>query len=342
LTPANNGTADPTINWAIGMAPSAVDPSARSMMARTAEWRDDISGKLLTGGSGTAYTVTTNQSVSGTGANGICGSGTTPLDGQLLTVTAHATNGASPTFKADGCSAIAIQSQAGVAVPAGTMIAQTPYQLKYSTTNTAWMLVGFFSSSYGVPIGAMVPYTAGSTPGSNFILPAGQCISTTTYATYWALLGSPAPGGCGAGTFAVLDMRGKVPAALDNLNGSAANLLTSSATGCGTAMTSIGATCANGSQSRTLTASLIPTITGGISGTAASTTSSWMQTTGIVSTTTGTAGVNFDAGNPGQTSIATVNSTLSGTFTSTNTGGTTPVHSIVQPTIAVSYLLRVL
>src|ERR1700689_1994308 len=60
-TASSNATADSTINWAEGMAPSAVNDSARAMMARAAEWRDDISGTLTTGGTSTAYTVASNQ-----------------------------------------------------------------------------------------------------------------------------------------------------------------------------------------------------------------------------------------------------------------------------------------
>jgi len=39
-TASSNATADNTVNWAEGMAPSAVNDSARAMMARLAEWRD--------------------------------------------------------------------------------------------------------------------------------------------------------------------------------------------------------------------------------------------------------------------------------------------------------------
>ena len=60
-TASSNATADSTINWAEGMAPSAVNDSARAMMARLAEWRDDVSGTITTGGTSTAYTVTSNQ-----------------------------------------------------------------------------------------------------------------------------------------------------------------------------------------------------------------------------------------------------------------------------------------
>ena len=60
-TASSNATADNTINWAEGMAPSAVNDSARAMMARLAEWRDDISGTIATAGTSTAYTVASNQ-----------------------------------------------------------------------------------------------------------------------------------------------------------------------------------------------------------------------------------------------------------------------------------------
>ena len=54
-TASSNASADNTINWAEGMAPSAVNDSARAMMARTAEWRDDISGTITTAGTSTAW-----------------------------------------------------------------------------------------------------------------------------------------------------------------------------------------------------------------------------------------------------------------------------------------------
>jgi len=41
-TASSNAAADNTINWAEGMAPSAVNYSARAMMARLAEWRASV------------------------------------------------------------------------------------------------------------------------------------------------------------------------------------------------------------------------------------------------------------------------------------------------------------
>lgn len=218
-------------------------------MAREAEYRDDISGLLTTAGTSTAYTVTTNQ-----------GLNATPNDGQLLAVTPHISNGGAATLAADGGNAFPIQSSAGTAISAGTLLSGTPYTLKFSTTFSSWVLRDFYGNT-SIPLGGILWSTLTTAPNSNFVAPSGQCISTTTYATYWTAMGSPASGGCPGGQFAIIDMRGRVAVALDTLNASAANRLTTSATGCGTAMTTVGATCANGGESQTLTTAQIPSHT---------------------------------------------------------------------------------
>ena len=333
LTPASNGISDPTINWATGNAPSAVNPSARSMMARVAEYRDDISGSLTTGGSSTAYTVTTNQAG---GSVGICNGGAGPAtNGQMLGITIHATNGTAPTFAPDTCAAAPIQVSSGVAVPPATLIAGTPYHLKYSTANTAWMLLGVYGGPFSVPLGAMLPYTLSTAPNSSFVLPAGQCLSTTTYATYWTLLGSPAPGACAAGQFQILDARGKVMATLDNLNGSAANLLTSSSLGCGTAMTSVGAVCANGSQSSQLQTANIPPYTP----------SGNVSSSGTVSINNSTgAGVIFNQYElgSGSSNNSIFSLAIASSFAGNPMGGSSQQFPNIQPTMAVGMILRVL
>jgi hypothetical protein len=60
-TASSNATADSTVNWAEGQAPSSVNDSARAMMASTAAFRDDIAGAIVTGGTSTAYTVASYQ-----------------------------------------------------------------------------------------------------------------------------------------------------------------------------------------------------------------------------------------------------------------------------------------
>ena len=43
---ASDATADSSINWQEGQAPSSVNDSARAMMAATAKYRDDIAGAI--------------------------------------------------------------------------------------------------------------------------------------------------------------------------------------------------------------------------------------------------------------------------------------------------------
>lgn len=333
-TASSNASSDPAISWREGMPPSAVNDSSRAEMAALAAYRDDISGLLTTTGTSTAYLVTTNQ--------GLCNSpSTVPQDGQQLSLTMSATNGVAPTLLADTCSAYPIQSSAGAAVPTATLISGSPYTFRFSVANSAWMLRDFYGSPFTVPLGGLVPYTGATSPNSNFVLPAGQCLSTTTYANYWALLGSPASGSCSGGQFAVIDMRGKVPAALDNLNGSAANLLTSAATGCGTAMTTVGATCANGSQAYTQLRTDLPNVSPTFTGTS----SPLVLDSNNAIATGGSSGSGFSSGG---SFPSLVGSTITGhvvpqgSVQSLNGGVSQTAMPHVQPTIAVTYLLRVL
>ncbi|WP_157639441.1 tail fiber domain-containing protein [Burkholderia ubonensis] len=65
ITAANNATADPSINWQEGQAPSTVNDSARAMMAAIATWYQAPEwlnlGDTPTYVSGTQFTVPTNR-----------------------------------------------------------------------------------------------------------------------------------------------------------------------------------------------------------------------------------------------------------------------------------------
>lgn len=335
-TASSNASADPTISWAEGMSPSSVNDSARAMMARAAEFRDDTSGLLATTGTSTAYLVTTNQ-----------GLNATPNDGQLLAITVNATNGAAATLTADGGTAFPIQSAPGSAAPAATLISGSPYTVKFSTSNSAWMLRNFYGSALTVPLGGMIPYTLTTVPNSNFVFPAGQCLSTTTYAAYWVALGSPASGSCAGGQFRIIDMSGRVPAGLDTMPGfSAANRLTTSGTGCGTAMTTVGAACANGIEGSVIPLGQLPTgisstvtgnaTTNGLGFLPAVTGGSWGITSAVgggipvLGPTVGGVGLNNITTLPLSSMVSTSN----------NTSGTARPN--VPPIVGVTYLLRVL
>lgn len=202
-TAATNATADATINWSEGMSPSSVNDSARAMMARIADWRDDFSGVLATGGTSSAYTLTTNQGIPNP-----------PTDGQLVAFTPAATNAAAVTLSVDGGAARRIDTAPGVLIGAGVLISGTPYSVKFNAATGAWILRNYFGDPFTVPLGAVLDYTGTTAPNSNFALANGQCISRTTYAAYFALV-STTFGACdGLTTFGVPDLSNRVVAGL--------------------------------------------------------------------------------------------------------------------------------
>lgn len=214
-TPATNASADPAINWATGMAPSAVSPSARAMMAAVAKYRDDVAGRLTTAGTSTAYTVTTNNSYA-----------STPADGTKITIVPHATNGASATLSADSGTAFAIRVDASNAVPAAALVLGSPYSVVFNSSASAWILHGYYGSPSAVPIGAVLDYAGTTAPNSNFALAYGQAISRTTYAGLFAQVGTTFGVGDGTTTFNLPDTRGRAVFGVDNMGGSAANRIT--------------------------------------------------------------------------------------------------------------------
>ena len=327
-TASSNGNSDPSISWVEGMPPSVVNDSGRAMMARLAEQFADISGALVTSGGPTAYTVTTNQ-----------GFPSPPNDGQSLGGTFNVASSGSPTLAVDGGSAAAIVTSPGS--PA-SLTNGVPYTLLYNAVSSSWLVRGGAGGG-GIPLGGIIPYTGTAVPSAGYVFANGQCISTTTYAIYWALLGSPAPGSCPSGNFAVIDLRGRALAGLDNMGGaSSIGRLTSAASGCGTAMTSVGAACANGTESHALTTNEMPshyhdipfndpghshTIAILVGGTAAGA----PGLSGIGAGSTGTSS--------NSTGI-TINS-VNGTNTTLSKGGGA-AFAKVPPLIGVNYIIRVL
>src|SRR4051812_46392282 len=129
-TAASNATADSTVNWAEGQSPSSVNDSGRAMMASTAAYRDDTNGSLTTGGTSTAYTLTTNQVFSSL----------TVLNGQEIAFTMNATSGATPTLAVDGLTAKVIRNATGVALPTGALLSGSVYRVKYDNSAGEFLL----------------------------------------------------------------------------------------------------------------------------------------------------------------------------------------------------------
>ena len=82
LTAAANDAIDSQINWRENQLPDTVNDSARNMMMRIAELREDLTGGTVTAGTQPAYTLTTKAAFDSL------------ADGRYFTTRVHATNAA--------------------------------------------------------------------------------------------------------------------------------------------------------------------------------------------------------------------------------------------------------
>lgn len=323
---AADATADSSINWQEGQAPSSINDSARAMMAATAKFRDDISGAIATGGTSTAYAVASYQVFDSLSR----------LNGQVIAFTPHATNGATVTLNVDSLGAKPLRSGPGVELSAGVLVQGTPYVALYNNSDQAFYLHGFFSNPYSIPIGASVDFWGATAPSSSFVLMYGQAISRTTYAALFSLFGTTYGAGDGGATFNIPDVRGRVVAGSDVMGGTPAGRLNATGGMNGTQIGSVG-----GAQTVALAASQIPTITSvvsvNVSGSISGTTSQSVHVTGP-----GSRPADFGVGI--SEAVVGVSGSFSGagsgSATSNNTGGA--AHSVVQPTIVANRLLRII
>jgi microcystin-dependent protein len=319
-TAASNATADTTINWAEGQSPSSVNDSARAMMARTAEWRDDVSGTLATAGSATAYTVASNQ-----GFDSLA-----HLAGAMIAFVPHATCGATVTLNVDGLGPKPLRSSPGVELASGLLIQGTPYVATYNSVDGVFYLRGFYALPYAVPIGGLLPYVGASAPNSSFALPFGQAISRTTYAALFALVGTTFGGGDGSTTFNIPDLRGRAVFGLDNMGGSAAGRV--SAGGLNFDGTILGA--AGGAQNHTLTQAELPAVAPTFTGSAANVNGQVWGGSPFVTIALGGSTVVPRADN-----FSTGSVVAAGTISNLGSGS---AHPIMPPAIVLPFILRVI
>lgn len=104
-----------------------------------------------------------------------------------------------------------------------------------------------------LPAGVIFPF-AGSTAPDGWLLCGGQAVSRTVYSRLFTQLSTTYGIGDGSTTFNLPDLRGRVAAGKDNMNGSSANRLTSG--GSGIAGTTLGAV--GGEQTNTLSLAQLP------------------------------------------------------------------------------------
>ncbi|SEB94595.1 tail fiber protein [Bradyrhizobium erythrophlei] len=328
-TAGSNALQDPTINWQEGQAPSSVNDSARAMMASTAKWRDDISGAIVTAGTSTAYTVSSNQTFDNLPR----------LAGQLIAFTPHTTQTGTCTINVDGLGAKPLRSAPSVELPGGTLVQGTPYIALYNNTDGAFYLHGFFGNAYNIPLAGCIEYWGVTAPNSSFVFPVGQAISRTTYSGLFSLVGTTYGTGDGTTTFNLPDKRGRVAAAIDNMGGVAAGRLTSDFF----AAPQLGI--AAGSQFHVLSTTEIPSHrhSAFISDPGHTHSSNAAINAGGASTGGGGFGLN----SPGGATISLAVTGISiasgdGATNATSLTGGSNGHAIVQPTICCNYILRII
>lgn len=315
-TISGNAGADPTINWAEGMAPASINDSGRAMMASVAQWRDDISGTITTSGTLTDYTLASNQGFD-TLAH---------MNGAMIAFVPHITCGVPVTLNVDGLGAKPLRTSPGIEVGAATLIQGTPYAVTYNNSDGVFYLQNFFGSSFVVPVGGMIPYLGSTAPNSNFVLPFGQAISRAAFATLFALTGTAFGAGDGTTTFNVPDMRDRAPFGLGNMGGVDAGRITVAGGNFDGAV--IGGT--GGAQNHTLTTAEMPAH----SHTATTTENgahSFFQ--GPATSIQGAAG----SGNLQPSAVAAIS--LTTTIDNAGSGG---AHTSMPPAIMLPYILRVI
>jgi microcystin-dependent protein len=189
-----------------------------------------------------------------------------------------------------------------------------------------------------VPVGAVIPY-AGSTAPTNWLLCAGQAISRSTYAALFTVVGTTYGTGDGSTTFNLPDLRGRVAAGKDDMNGTAASRLTNTVL---SASNTLGAT--GGAQTVTLTSSEMPshTHTQNAHGHVVSA-NSFAGDRQIVMGPLGGDGDKYGIADS-TTDISSNTAVVyarNNTATNQNTGGG-GAHTNTQPTLVLNYIIRAL
>lgn len=82
---------------------------------------------------------------------------------------------------------------------------------------------------------------AGDTPPTGYVFTDGSCLSQTTYANLYAVVGNKYGTSCGAGNFNLPDIRGRSTVVPDNLGGTASNRLVNGS--CAAVRNTIGGSC---------------------------------------------------------------------------------------------------
>ena len=224
-TAANNASGVTNVNWAEGQAPSTVNNSARQEMADVATWyRTD--GEWIDRNDTVAFSSGTIVTFTGQDVTSIYNVGrrirtVSATPGTMYgRITASSTSG-SDTVVTISFDSTAVLSNEAISDLSVGIIGNSTGTQSLDAENIARL------AQFGMPTGAMMEFGSTTAP-TGFLLCDGTGYSRTTYADLFAVVGT-AFGSSSTSTFAVPDRRGRAGVGLDNMGGTSANVLTSTA-----------------------------------------------------------------------------------------------------------------
>lgn len=329
-TAGNNASGVDNINWAEGQAPSTVNNSARQEMADVAvwyrtdgEWIDRNDTVAFSSGTILSFTSQDVTSIYNVGRR-IRTVSATPGTLHGL-ITASSTSGANTIVTISFDSTAVLSNEAISDVSVG-IISNSTGEESLDAQNISRI------DQFGVPTGTLLPFGSTATEPTGFAFCNGQALSRATEAALFAVIGT-SYGSSSTGTFATPDMRGRIAAGLDNLGGTSANRITS------TAADTLGGTFGIESTSQAVT------ITGSVS----SHTLSIAEMPAHTHTIAGFADETIDdqnglaAGKAAQTTTATSNSQGGGgghTHNDTFAVSSTDIITVVQPSMFMPWIIK--
>lgn len=129
LTAANNSTADASINWQEGQAPSSVNNSARAMMAALKAGFNDIAGVSALGGSGNTFTLSLSQALPS-------------LTNAVVGFIATRGNTGAVTLNVDATGAKPLRAISGTDLTTGQIVSGSFYICTYYPSAQEWLISG--------------------------------------------------------------------------------------------------------------------------------------------------------------------------------------------------------
>jgi len=210
----------------------------------------------------------------------------------------------SGTYTTSGLTAGSLYYASSTAGGVATTAAGRLIGLALSTTKLLLLPETVTQRNAGVPIGSIFPY-AGATAPTNYLLCYGQAVSRATYSVLFSILSTTYGVGDGSTTFNLPDIRGRVIAALDNLGGSSANVVTD------TDADTLGGT--DGEEDHVLTAAELPAHTH-----------------------------TFPTDNGSGSASTLIPGNTAGSQIASEPTGDDDGHNTMQPTIFMSYIIRAL